>query len=65
MKLEQTRWNIIEVFCISGNRKKRKLVYQEIRKTETRVLSSYSIYIRLPLTWSELEITGQYFVSYS
>ena len=30
----------------------RKLVYQETRKKETFVLSSYSIYIRMPLTWS-------------
>ena len=52
MKLEQTPWNITEVFCTSGNQKKRKPLFQEIRKKETLVFYSYSINIRMPPTWS-------------
>ena len=65
MKLEQTPWNITEVFCISGNQKKGTPC---IRKAEQRKpLHS----IRTPSPFAclphgvELEITVQYFVSYS
>ena len=64
MKLEQTPWNITEVFCISGNQKKGTPC---IRKSEQRKpLHS----IRTPSTFAclphgvELEFTVQYFVSY-
>ena len=61
MKLEQTPWNITEVFCISGNQKKETPC---IRKSEQRK-PLYSI--RTPSTFAclphgvELEITVQYF----
>ena len=37
MQLEQTPWNITEVFCTAGNQKKRKPLYQQIGKKETRL----------------------------
>ena len=51
MKIEQTPWNIMEGFWISGNQKKGN-VYQKNRKKETLVLSSYSINIHMHLTSS-------------
>ena len=65
MKLEQTPWNITEVFCTSGNQKKGNPC---IRKSEKRK-PLYSI--RTPSTFAclqhgvDLEINVQNFVHYS
>ena len=65
MKLEQTPWNITEVFCTSVNQKKETLVSGNEKKRKPL----YSI--RTPSTFAclqhgvDLDINVQYFVSYS
>ena len=52
--LVQIPWNFVDGFCISGNPNKGNSVircYQQTRPNGTLVLSSYSTYIRMLVTW--------------
>ena len=52
VKPEHITWNFFEGFHISGNQKKGNSCIRTPEKKETLVLSSYSNYFRMPLTWS-------------